>query len=100
MNEDMFNELLKSVKEADEILKGTKEPSRIFEVKAPDIKSIRSKLGLSQTDFAVMIGVPLDTLQNWEQERRQPQGPALALLTMFKNNPKEAFNILHGNNTH
>ena len=95
MNEDMFNDLLKSVKEAEQIIKGTAEASRKFEVKAPDIKKIRSNLGLPQQDFAYMIGVSVDTLQNWEQERRAPHGPALALLTMFKNNPKAAFKILH-----
>lgn len=95
MKDEMFNTLLKSVKEADQIISSEKHPSRIFEIKSPDIKKIRAELGVSQTDFAFMIGVSIDTLQNWEQERRQPQGPALALLHMFKNNPKEAFNILH-----
>lgn len=95
MKDEMFNNLLQSVKEADAIIKLTKSPARTFEIKAPDIKKIRAKLGISQTDFAFMIGVPIDTLQNWEQDRRQPQGPALALLHIFKNDPKEAFNILH-----
>ena len=95
MKDQMFNDLLKSMQEADQIIKGAKQPSRYFEIAAPDIKEIRSNLGVSQQDFAFMIGVPIDTLQNWEQDRRHPQGPALALLTMFKNNPQDAFNILH-----
>ena len=95
MKDEMFNNLLKSVKEADLIMKSAKKPSRTFEVKTPDIKKIRAKLGISQADFAFMIGVSVNTLQNWEQARRQPQGPALALLHMFKNNPQEAFQILH-----
>lgn len=95
MKDQMFNDLLKSMQEADQIIKSTAQPSRYFEIAAPDIKEIRSNLGVSQQDFAFMIGVPVDTLQNWEQDRRHPQGPALALLTMFKNNPQDAFNILH-----
>ena len=96
MKDEMFNELLKSVKEADKILKGKRKASRVFELSAPDIVEIRKKLKVSQEVFASMIGVSVDSLQNWEQERRRPPGPALALLTMFKNNPKEAFKILHG----
>jgi putative transcriptional regulator len=95
MKDEMFNDLLRSAQEADDIIKGKAKPSRTFEISAPDIKGIRDNLGISQTDFAFMIGVSIDTLQNWEQERRRPQGPALALLTMFKNNPKAAFDILH-----
>ena len=38
-----------------------------------------------------MVDVSIDTLQNWEQEPGQPQGHALAFLTMFKNNPKASF---------
>ena len=44
------------------------------------VKRIRIKLHVSQAAFAHMIGVSVDTLQNWEQGRRKPQGPALALL--------------------
>ena len=44
-----------------------------------DVKAIRLRLGKSQSEFARMIGVSISTLQNWEQGRRRPEGPARAL---------------------
>lgn len=52
-----------------------------------DIKAIRHGLAKSQAEFARMIGVSLSTLQNWEQGRRQPDGPARALLRVTAENP-------------
>ena len=52
-----------------------------------DIKAIRHGLAKSQAEFAKMIGVSLNTLQNWEQGRRQPEGPARALLRVTAENP-------------
>jgi len=49
-------------------LRGESEPSRIFHFDTPDIKAIRQKTGLSQTQFAYLIGVKAKTLQNWEQK--------------------------------
>ena len=48
--------------------------------KAADVPAIRKELGLSQPEFAGFMGVSLGTLRNWEQGRRQPEGPAIALL--------------------
>lgn len=52
-----------------------------------DIKAIRVGLEKSQAEFARMIGVSVSTLQNWEQGRRQPEGPARALLRVTAENP-------------
>jgi putative transcriptional regulator len=52
-----------------------------------DIKAIRIGLEKSQAEFARMIGVSVSTLQNWEQGRRQPEGPARALLRVTAENP-------------
>ncbi len=75
MNERDFAELVQGVKEAEAIKKGKRKPSRQFEIKEPDIKAIREALSLSQSEFALMIGVSTSTLQNWEQGRRRPEGP-------------------------
>ena len=48
------------------------------------VVGIRARLGLSQREFAKLIGVSVDTLQNWEQGRRQPSGPAAVLLKVLE----------------
>jgi putative transcriptional regulator len=52
------------------------------------VRAIREELGQTQTEFALMIGVSTATLRNWEQGRRQPEGPARALLRVAARNPK------------
>lgn len=87
MKDEDFNKLVKSVKQASRIKKGKLAPSRKFEFSPLDIKSIRGKLRKSQSEFALMIGVSVSTLQNWEQGRRTPDGPARALLKVASKNP-------------
>ena len=94
MRNDQFNELVKSVRQAGKIRRGETSPSREFEYKPADIKAIREKLGKSQSEFALMIGVSVATLQNWEQGRRSPRGPARALLKIAENNPKAVTDAL------
>ena len=53
-----------------------------------DVRAIRYKLGQSQTEFASMIGITVPTLQSWEDGKRLPDGPALALLRVTAKNPK------------
>ena len=55
---------------------------------AIDVSRIRARTGLSQTAFAMRIGVSSATLKNWEQGHRKPTGPALVLLAMLKANPR------------
>ena len=88
MREEDFVKLVKSIKQAGKIKKGEMPPSRRFEFEPLNIKAIRAKLNQSQTEFALMIGVSVSTLQNWEQGRRKPEGPARALLRIVSQNPK------------
>lgn len=89
MKKELFEELLQSVNEAVAIEHGAFKPSRKFEVKtANDVVRVRKKLGLSQVKFAHLLGISEDTLQNWEQGRRQPAGPAKVLLNIAANHPK------------
>jgi len=83
-----FDKLTKSIKQAGRIRRGKSKPSRTFDFRPADIKAIRDGLGKSQSEFALMIGVSVSTLQNWEQGRRQPEGPARALLKIAAENPK------------
>ncbi len=87
MKEDDFKNLVASIKEAGKIKKGKLPPSRKFTFSPLDIKAIRGRLNKSQREFALMIGVSVSTLQNWEQGRRTPIGPARALLKVASENP-------------
>ncbi|MBI3822268.1 MAG: helix-turn-helix domain-containing protein [Planctomycetes bacterium] len=87
MNRKDFAQLTASVKQADKIRRGEAKPGRVTEY-ALDVKRIRRKLGQSQAQFARMIGVSIATLQNWEQGRRRPDGPACALLKVAAHNPE------------
>ena len=53
-----------------------------------DVAALRARSGLSQPAFAARIGVPVATLRNWEQKRREPEGPARVLLAMIERNPR------------
>ena len=63
-------------------------PSREFYVDAAKVKEIRAITGLSQPKFAKLLHVDVGTLRNWEQGRREPTGPAQALLRAMKTIPK------------
>ena len=95
MKEKHFEKLVASIKEAGEIKAERKAPSRKFEIKPPEIKTVREKLNVSQNEFALMIGVSVRTLQNWEQGRRKPEGPAKALLRIASKNPGAVLDALH-----
>ena len=95
MKDAAFQELLTSVRQAGRIHRGTLKPSRSIEFQPADVRAVRVKLKASQTDFALMIGVSVATLRNWEQGRRTPDGPALALLRVAARNPKAVIEALH-----
>lgn len=96
MNEQDFAMLVESIKQAGEIKRGQLEPGRVFEFSPLDVKTIRAKLQRSQSEFARMIGVSVGTLQNWEQGRRRPDGPARALLQVAMHNPQAVEQALSG----
>lgn len=89
-----FDELLESVQQMDEIVKGERAPSREFHVDAIQVKAIRKATGLTQVRFAQRIGIEIATLRNWEQGRREPTGPAKALLTAIRNDPVHVLQAL------
>jgi putative transcriptional regulator len=95
MNDSDFERLCESIKQAGEIRRGVRKPSRVFVNAAPNVRTIREGLGLSQSRFAAMIGVSPRTLQNWEQGRREPEGPAKALLRVVECQPKAVLDALH-----
>lgn len=88
MNKKNFDLLLDSMREAGEILRGDRKPSRQFTVEAPrEVVEVRQSFHATQSEFAKFMGVSIDTLQNWEQGRRRPTGPARVLLRVVAANP-------------
>ena len=87
MKKQRFDDLVTSIKQAGRIHRGEEKASRTFVFQPEDVRDIREKLHKSQSEFARMIGVSVSTLQNWEQGRRQPEGPARALLVVASKAP-------------
>ena len=94
MKQELFEELLESVREGGAILRGEAAPSRLFEVSVPNVRGIRESYDLSQTAFARMLGISVGTLQNWEQGRRRPVGPARVLLRVAAKHPEAVLDSL------
>lgn len=67
-------------------------PSR--EATAPVVRDLRLRAKLTQAEFASRLGVPLETIRNWEQGKRSPRGPARALLTVIAHEPEMVFAAL------
>ena len=95
MKDEMFQQLIESASQAAEIVRGERAPSRTFEVSSDLIREIRESIGLSQEKFANLIHISVGTLRNWEQGRRRPVGPAAALLTAIRNDPKRVVAALN-----
>ena len=95
MDEKLFAKLVESASQAAEIVRGDREPSRTFEVTSDIVREIRESTGLSQEKFAGLFHISVGTLRNWEQGRCRPDGPAAALLTAIKNDPKHVVAALN-----
>jgi putative transcriptional regulator len=90
MRDDLFNELLESVKEAGAIRRGAKAPARrttAADLGIVDVREVRSKLKLSGPKFARLLGVSPRTLEGWEQRRRVPDGAARVLISVAAEHP-------------
>ncbi|MBM4045826.1 MAG: helix-turn-helix domain-containing protein [Planctomycetes bacterium] len=90
-----FTKLVRSVKQAGQIKRGERRPSRVFRYEIPDVRAIRRNLHVSQVDFASMIGVSPKILESWEQGKRTPEGPARALLRVASQNPQAVLEALY-----
>jgi putative transcriptional regulator len=94
MDKKLFRRLVESMGQMDEIVRGVRVPSREFFVDAAKVKEIRAMTGLSQPRFAQLLHVDVGTLRNWEQGRREPTGPAKALLRAIKSDPRAVLKAL------
>ena len=93
MKDELFQELLESVKQGAAIMKGELQPSRMFEFPETEVHALREKFGLSQEKFASLMGISVGTLRNWEQGRRKPEGPARVLLRVAALHPEALLDI-------
>ncbi|QDO82427.1 helix-turn-helix domain-containing protein [Shewanella psychropiezotolerans] len=94
MNNELFDSLLESVQQMDEITRGERRASRETVVAAVQVKAIRERTHLTQQKFAELIDVNVGTLRNWEQGRREPTGPAKVLLRAIERDPEHVIPAL------
>lgn len=89
------DELIESLEQATAHAKGARvRGARVTKVDLPDVKAIRRALDMSQNEFATAFRIPLATIKNWEQGRRQPDAPAAAYLKAIERRPKEVMEAL------
>ena len=70
-------------------------PSVVPEIEAaPAVRDLRRRSRLTQMEFAAKLGVPVETIRNWEQGKRMPRGPARALLAVIAHAPETVFAAL------
>ncbi|PKO14573.1 MAG: transcriptional regulator [Chloroflexi bacterium HGW-Chloroflexi-10] len=98
IKDELFNELVASVKEGGTILRGEREAARSFHLDAIDIKRIRKSYHLTQLQFSVMLGISIRTLRNWEQGRRVPEGSAMILLHVAEKHPQAILDVVKNTN--
>jgi putative transcriptional regulator len=97
MDKTHFDQLVAGVKEMKRHMAGKAvRGARVTEIIEPDVRAIREAASISQSQFAKLIGVNLRTLQNWEQHRTRPTGPARVLLKIVSNDPKAAVEAING----
>lgn len=99
MRRDLFAELVESVKEVRDIQAGRRSPSRVTRAAdlvrtgVLDVAALRARFRLSQVKFAALLGISVNTLQNWEQGRRQPEGAARVLLRVAAAHPDALLDV-------
>jgi len=96
MKDELFAELLDSVRQGGAILRGKRRPSRAFRFNEPDVRAVRESYGLSQDKFAALMGISAGTLRNWEQGRRRPEGSARVLLRVVERHPQAVLEVVTG----
>jgi len=99
MRKELFEQLLESVHQMRAIEAGHLKPSRVTRTEhlidegGLDVAALRARFKLSQAKFATLLGISVGTLQNWEQNRRQPEGPARVLLRVAAAHPEALLSV-------
>ncbi len=93
MRRELFEQLVESVTEMKAIEAGRLKAARrvraedLLRGEVSNVAALRARFHLSQAKFAALLGISVDTLQNWEQNRRRPEGPAQVLLRVAAKHP-------------
>lgn len=90
-----FESIAKGLTEAIEFAQGEPTEAVVHELTPLDIKTIRTKIGMTQTEFAAAFGISLGTLRHWERGDRTPHGPALVLLNVVAKEPEAVLRALN-----
>ncbi|MEY2878378.1 MAG: hypothetical protein RLZZ15_758 [Verrucomicrobiota bacterium] len=88
MKKELLHALVESARQMKAIRAGTQRPARVTKLTPEHPRAVRSRLDLTQRQFAAMLGVPVGTLRNWEQGIREPAGAAKTLLRIAAKHPK------------
>ena len=91
---DMYNSIKQGLEEAVEFSKGQCKKAVVHEYSSVDVKNIRKKVGMTQSEFASSFGISISTLRHWERGDRKPQGPALVLLNVVSTEPATVLKAL------
>lgn len=91
---DLFESIKRGLEDAIAHSKGEVNHVRLFTPELVDVKQVREKTGLTQTQFAATFGISVGTLRHWERGDRKPHGPALVLLNAANNAPADLLRIL------
>ncbi|WP_417613103.1 helix-turn-helix domain-containing protein [Parasphingorhabdus sp.] len=86
MKDDDFSGIMEGIEDATAFVQGEQARARV--VAGPDIKALRKRIKMTQAKFAKTYHLPLGTVKDWEQGRRQPDAPARALLTVIEDDPE------------
>lgn len=89
-----FDSIKRGLLEAIEHAEGRAPETRIHRPYPVDVKALRSKVGMTQEQFASRFGFSTATLRHWERGDRQPHGPALVLLNVIAHNPNAVMDAL------
>ena len=89
-----FQSIKQGLAEAIEFAQGQKSGAVVHEFAPLDIKAVRAKVGMTQTEFATTFGISLGTLRHWERGDRKPRGPALVLLNVVAKEPEAVLRAL------
>ena len=91
---EVYESIKKGLEEAIAFAQGKKNGAKIHKVPIVEVKELRLKIGVTQSEFATAFGISLGTLRRWEKGEQSPRGPALVLLNLLQKEPQAFYKAL------